>query len=94
MIIKVNTLGLSIDVSASAALTEQFGTTKATLANGFIAKIRIAEANEVTEHIQIVDKHGDEYDSHFSVITSINGVSGFTSNTEAFNAINDALFGF
>lgn len=94
MIIKVNEKGVFIDVSMSASLTNQFGTSMATIPSSFIAKLTIHHPNLVDEMVKITDKFSDEYQTHYSIITSINGVSGFTSNQDVFNAINDALFNF
>ena len=95
MIIKVNQNGISIDVSMSQDLIDKFGTTNATIPRDFIAKFKIKLAtNNSPDLVQVIDKDEDEYSIHFSLITSINGESGFTSNIDVFNKINEALFGF
>lgn len=95
MIIKVNDKGINIDVSMSEELINKFGTAHATIPINFISNFKIKPQTEsFPEVVELVDALESEYTIHFSMVTSINGISGFNSNLEVFNKINKSLFGF
>lgn len=93
MIINVSNKGIEIDVSSSPELTKKFRTTHAVIPVGFISnfKIKLAEGDN-SEVVYLEDLVEEAYSIHFSLVTSVNGVAGFTSNLEVFNAIKTALF--
>lgn len=91
MIINVNTNGLRIDVSASEQLTEKFGTPHAVIPRGYIAKFKI-DTHDGVEVVELIDKDGDEYQMHYSLIVSINGDTNISSNQYAFDKICLSLF--
>ena len=94
MIIKVNNNGIKIDVSASDVLTEKFGTPHAVISRGYIAKLKIDTHPNTGEVVELIDKDGDEYTMHYSLIVSINGDSTHSSNKDVFDKISLELFGF
>ena len=93
MIIKVNNKGISIDVSSSAELTKEFGTPYGTLNVNNIATLEINTLPNKGEIVEITDISGEQYTIHYSLVESVNGTTGFTTNLELYNIINLALFG-
>ena len=96
MKLKINNNGVSIDVSHSEALTEQFSTTHGTIPRERIDRFRIFKNHpQLGDVVEIVDTDRKEYYVHHSLVIEINGnIVSFASAVELFNFVNNLLFGF
>ena len=96
MIIKVNTLGIYIDLSGSAqSVIDRFGTPCVTMPVGSVDTIEVITAYDIGASVQIEDSVGDDFYIHHTEITSFNGVTTpFTDVKSVHDAISNAILGF
>jgi len=89
MILKINTRGISIDVSDSEVFIEKFGTPLATVPEHTIRIFKV-----IGGLIYIETHESEEFTIHPSVVTSLNGDATVNTLTvpELWHKINLALY--
>ena len=95
MIIKINTFGIYIDLSANTqAVIDRFGSPCITLPVGSIDTIEVVAAFAIGLSVQIENSVGDDFYIHHSEVANFNGsTTAFIDAKSLHDAISIALLG-